>query len=93
MWHAYKDVFYSSWLCWIAFVATIILYSFFFLHVSTLWLVIPQFVQNLLVFPILLCVFSGVAYFVRYHINNALLASIVVILSSHNITASLYFIL
>ncbi len=89
MWHAYEDVFYGFWLCCVAFMVTIVVYSFFFLHVSTLWLFIPQFVQYLSVFPILLYVFIGVACLVLCGTKNVLLVSIVVIPSSHNITSSL----
>jgi hypothetical protein len=41
MWHAYKDVFYGFWLGYVASMVTTMVCSFFFLHVSTLWFVIP----------------------------------------------------
>jgi hypothetical protein len=44
----------------------------------------------LLIFPTLLCVFVGVACLVLYGIKKALLASIIIIPSSHNIDASCY---
>jgi hypothetical protein len=46
-------------------------------------------VQYLLVFPILLYVFGDTTYLVLCGIENALLASIVVMPSSHNIITSL----
>ncbi len=55
----------------------------------TLWFVIPQFVQCLLVFLVLLCVFVGTTCLILYGIDSALLVSIVVIPSSHNIAASI----
>jgi hypothetical protein len=82
-----RTCFLFFWLCWVASIATIVGYSFF-LHVSTLWLVIPQFVQYLLIFFALLYVFNGVAYFVFYGIDNAPLALAIIIPSSHNIVAS-----
>ncbi len=63
--------------------------SFLFLHVSTLWFIIPQFVQYFFIFPILLCVFVDATCLVFYGIESALLASIIVMFSSHNIVASL----
>ncbi len=50
MWHAYEDVFCGFWLGCVAFVVATVVYFFFFLHVSTLWFTIPQFVQCLLIF-------------------------------------------
>ncbi len=44
MWHAYEDVFYGFWLVHITFVVATMVCSFFFLHVATLWFIIPQFV-------------------------------------------------
>jgi hypothetical protein len=86
MWHAYEDVFCVFWLgCVISMVATMV-YSFFFLHVSTLWFVIAQFVQCLLVFLVLLCVFVGTAYLI---LCGTLLAFVVIIPSSHNNATSL----
>ncbi len=55
------------------------------LPISTLWLVIPQLVQYLSIFLLLLCVFSGVAYLI---LCGTFLISIVFI-PSHNIVASL----
>jgi len=46
-------------------------------------------VQNLLVFFLLLYVFGGVACFVIYGTFSAFLASVILILSLHNIVASL----
>jgi len=46
-------------------------------------------VQHLLVFPILLYVFGGATCLVFYGIESALLASMVVMFFSHNITTSL----
>jgi hypothetical protein len=89
MWHAYEDVFCDFWFCYVAFVIAIMVCSFFFLHVFTLWFVIPQFVQCLLVFLILFCVFVSIAYLIHYGIDNAFLTFVVVIPSSHNIIASL----
>jgi len=51
--------------------------------------VIPQFVQCLLVFLVLLCVFVGVACLVLYGTDNAFLVFAVIILFSHNIITSL----
>jgi hypothetical protein len=90
MWQAYGDVFWSFWLGWATSVLAIIVCSFF-LHVSTLWLIVPQFVQNLSVFPVLLHVFGGATCFVLYVTNSALLVSRVVIPSSHNIVVSLFY--
>jgi len=45
--------------------------------------------QFLLVFPVLLCVFVGATCLVLYGNNNALLASTIIIPSSHNIATSL----
>jgi hypothetical protein len=67
----------------------IMVFSFFFIHVSTLWLVIPQFVQYLLVFHVLLYVFHGATYFVLFGTKNAFLALAIVVYFSHNILASL----
>jgi hypothetical protein len=61
------------------------------LHVSTLWFIIPQFVQCLSIFLILLNVFIDVTYLVLYGTKSALLVSIVVMISSHNIVAPLYY--
>jgi hypothetical protein len=36
--------FYGFWLGYVAFVVVIMVYSFFSLHVSTLWFIIPKFV-------------------------------------------------
>jgi hypothetical protein len=44
MWHAYEDLFCGFWLGYVAFVTTTMVYSFFFLHVSILCFVTPQFV-------------------------------------------------
>jgi hypothetical protein len=41
MWHAYGDVFCGFWFGYDAHVIPTVVYSFFFLHVSTLWFVIP----------------------------------------------------
>jgi len=46
-------------------------------------------VQYLSVFPVLFYVFGGVAYLILCGIESALLASVVVMFSSHNIVASL----
>ncbi len=89
MWHAYKDVFYGFWLGCVTSMVAIVVYFFFLLHDSTLWFVIPQFVQCLSIFHVVLCVFVGIAYLILCGINNAFLTSIVVITSSHNIAASL----
>jgi hypothetical protein len=89
MWHAYEDVFYAFWLgCATSMVVTVVS-SFFFLHVSTLWFVNPQFVQCLSISLILLCVFTITTYLILYGIDNALLVSTIVIISSHNIVASI----
>jgi len=87
--HAHEDVFYAFWFGCAAFVVAIVIYYFLFLDVSTLWFIIPQFVQYFLVFPILLCVIDGVACLVFYGTKSAFLASTVVMPSSHNIVASL----
>ncbi len=63
---------------------------FFFLHVSIIWFVIPQFVQCLSIFLTLLSIFVDAANLVLCGTSNALLASIMVIPSSHNIAASLW---
>ncbi len=89
MWHAYEDVFCVFWFGCVAFVVTVVVYSFFFLHVSTLWFVIPQFVQCLSIFHVLFCVFASIICLILYGINSALLTSTVVIHSSHNNVASL----
>jgi hypothetical protein len=81
VWHAYEDVFYDFWLCYVASMVAIV--------VSCLSLFIPQFVQYLLIFPVLLYVFGSDAYLVLYGIENVLLVSTIVIPSSHNITPSL----
>ncbi len=84
--------------CATSMVATVV-YYFLLLHVSMLWYVIPQFVQCLLVFLVLLCVFVGATCFILYGAQSELLASVVVMPSSHNIATSLcycnvdYFIL
>jgi hypothetical protein len=88
MWHAYEDVFYVFSLGCATYVVATVVFSFFFQHVSTLWFVIPQFLQCLLVFPTLFCVFFGAACLVLYGTNNTLLISAVVIPSSHNIATS-----
>ncbi len=51
-------------------------------------IIIPQFVQYLSIFLVSFCVFGGIACFV-FCTKSALLASVVVIPSSHNITTSL----
>jgi hypothetical protein len=89
MWHAYKDVFCGFWIGCATFVVATMFYCFFFLHVSTLWFVIPQFVQCLSVFLVLLYVFVGATCLVLCGTESALLASIVVMPSSHNIVAFL----
>jgi hypothetical protein len=83
MWHAYENVFCGFLFC----CATTMVCSFF-LHVSTLSLIIPQFVQYLLVFHVLLYVFCGVACLVLCGTKSALLTS-KVINPSHNIVTSL----
>jgi len=45
--------------------------------------------QCLLVFRVLLCVFAGIAYLIFCGTKNALIASTVIIPSSHNISTSL----
>jgi hypothetical protein len=58
-----KMLFEFFWLgCATFVVATMVCFSFF-LHVSTLWFVIPQFAQCLLVFLVLLCVFCWYCLF------------------------------
>ncbi len=89
MWHAYEDFFCVFWIGCVTFVVATMVCSLFFLHVSTLWFVIPQFVQCLSVFPVLLCVFAGATCLILCGIDSAFLASIIVIPFSHNITASL----
>jgi len=66
MWYAYEDVFYGFWFSYATFMATIVVCFFLILHVSTLWLLIPQFMQYLLVLLLLLCVFSVAACLVLY---------------------------
>jgi hypothetical protein len=88
MWHAYENVFCGFWFCCVAFVVATMVYSFF-LHVSTLWLFIPQFVQYLSVFHVLVYVFGGATYLVLCGTEITLLALAIVILFSHNIIASL----
>jgi hypothetical protein len=78
---------FLTWLCYL--LVAIVVCSFFFLHVFTLWFVIPQFVQYLLVFPILLYIFAGVTCLVLCGTKSALLAFVVVMPSSHNIVTSL----
>jgi hypothetical protein len=63
--------------------------AFFFLHVSTLWFVIPQFVQCLSIFLILLCVFAYAACLVLCGTNSTFFAFVIVIPSSNNIATSL----
>jgi hypothetical protein len=75
------------WLCCVTFVVATIVCSFF-VHVSTLWIIIPQF-QYLLVFLVLFCVFGGATYLIFCGIESAFLVLIVVIIFSHNIVASL----
>ncbi len=53
--HAYEDVFCGFWLGYVTSMTNTMVCSFF-LHVSTLWFIIPQFMQCLLVFHVLLCV-------------------------------------
>ncbi len=89
MQRAYEDVFCGFWFGCAASVVSIVLYYFFFLHVSTLWSIIPQFVQCLLVFFILFCVFVNVACLVLCGTKSVFLAFVVVMPSSHNITTSL----
>jgi hypothetical protein len=89
MQHAYEDVFYGFWFGCVVSMVTIVVCFIFFLHVSTLWFVIPKFVQYFSIFPILLCVFVGVAYLVFCGTKSALLAYTIVMPSSHNIVASL----
>jgi hypothetical protein len=91
MWHAYEDVLCVFWFDCVAFVVAIVVCTFFFLHVSTLWFVGPKFVQCLAIFHILLCVFASVAYLVLCGIDSAFLAFVIVIHFSHNIVASLCF--
>jgi hypothetical protein len=89
MWHAYGNVFYGFWLgCATSMVATVVCF-FLFMHVSTLWFVIPQFAQYLLVFPILFYVFASATYLVLCGTKNVLLAFVVFMPSSHNIITSL----
>jgi len=47
--------------------------------------------QCLSVFPVLICVFVDITYLILYGIDSALLACVVVIPSSHNIAASLFY--
>ncbi len=89
MWHAYEDVFYGFLLNCVAFVVAIVVCSFFFLHVFTLRLIIPQFVQYLSIFLVLLFIFCGAAYLIFCGTESALLASTINMPSSHNITTSL----
>jgi uncharacterized membrane protein len=70
-------------------VVTIVVCSFFFLHFSTLWFVIPQFVQCLLLFFVLFCVFVGAVCLGIYGIEKAHLVSAVIMSFSHNISTSL----
>jgi len=70
-----------------SFVATTVVYSF--LHVSTLWLIIPQFVQYFSVFLVLFYVFGGATCLVFCGTESALLTSTIVIPFSDNIVASL----
>jgi hypothetical protein len=81
--------FYSFWLGCATFMVTTVVYFFFFLRVSTLWFVIPQFVQCLSIFHVLFSVFIYVAYSIIYGTKDAFLVSIVVMFSSHNIVTSL----
>ncbi len=89
MWHAYEDVFYGFWLGYVAFVVTTVVYFFFFLHVFTLWFIISQFVQYLLVFLVLFYVFVNATCLIFCDTDSALFASVVAMLSSHNIVAFL----
>jgi hypothetical protein len=73
----------------VAFMVSIAICYLFFLHVSTLCFIISQFVQCLLIFLILLCVFAGATCLVLYGIESAPLAFVVVMFFSHNIVASL----
>jgi hypothetical protein len=67
----------------------IVVCSFFFLRVSMLWLIIPQFVQYLLVFLVLPCVFGATTCLTFCGTKSAFFASAILIHSSHNIAASL----
>jgi uncharacterized membrane protein len=89
MWHVYEDVFYGFWLGCDASVVAIMVCSFFFLNVSTLWFIIPQFVQCLLVFLVLLCVFASTICLVLCGTYNAFFTSVVIMPFSHNIATSL----
>ncbi len=86
---AYENVFCSFWFSCVAYVVAIMVCSFFFLYVSTLWLIIWQFVQYLLVFLVLLYVFGSGACLIYFGIESTLLAFAVVMPSSHNIATSL----
>jgi hypothetical protein len=63
-------------------------YGLFFLLSACLHM-FPQFVQYLLIFLVLLCVFGGAAYLVLCGTKSALLAFAVVMPFSHNITTFL----
>jgi hypothetical protein len=64
--------------------------SFFLtIHISTLWLSHPQFVQCLLVFPSSIYDFVVAIDLEIYGIDSAFQAFIGVVPSSHNIVASL----
>jgi hypothetical protein len=89
MWHAHEDVFYGFWIsCVSSMVATMACF-FFFLHVFTLWFIIPQFVQYLSIFVVLLYVFASATCFVFYGIESALLVFLVIMFFSHNIVTFL----
>jgi hypothetical protein len=81
--HAYEDVLCGFWLYCVASMVSS------FMHISTLWLLIPQFVQYLLVFHVLLCVFGGATYITLCGTEIVLLISAIVIPYSHNIVTSL----
>jgi hypothetical protein len=66
----------------------IVIYSFF-LYVSTLLLVIPQFVKYLSVFLTIIYVFGNVAYLVLCGTESELLAFATIFPSSHSIVTSL----
>jgi hypothetical protein len=89
MWHAYENVFCGFWLGCAASVVATMIYFFFFLLVCTLWFIIPQFVQCLLVFLILFCVFAHVACLVLCGIESAFLAFVLIMPFPHNIATSL----
>ncbi len=90
MWQAYELFFWPLWGWLVAFVVITMGSPFFStLHISTLWLSLPQFMQCLLIFPGFVCSFIITANLKNFDTNSALWAFVGVIPSSHSKAASL----